>query len=399
VARGYDVAVLGAGLVGCAAAYELARRGKRVIVVDQWEINRGASGRNAGSLHFQIEPRMLNLLHEQPERLSQLITVNLQAIEDWRQLSRSVGKDAEVVMSGGVMVAESEAELTVLTKKSQLEIAAGLRVELIEGREVRRIAPYLTSNIRYAAFCRDEGHSNPRLITPAFARAATELGCQFSLQTQVMSLEPIGQGWRLKARPTSQSAAPPDSISIDAGMVLMAAGAWAREILEPLGFSTPLTAHGLQMNVTQRTRSFMTHLVQHVGQQLSIKQLESGNVLIGGGWPATLSAQPLGNDPAVNIIESSLYGNMEVALRVVPGISSLDIIRSWTGISSVAPDHLPVLGPVQCLPGIFIAAGGSSFTLGPTYARLIAELMSAGSTTLPLELYRPERFAVARQIS
>jgi sarcosine oxidase, subunit beta len=399
VARGYDVAVLGAGLVGCAAAYELARRGKRVIVVDQWEINRGASGRNAGSLHFQIEPRMLHLLREQPERLSQLITVNLQAIEDWRQLSRSVGKDAEVVMSGGVMVAESEAELTVLTEKSQLEIAAGLRVELIEGREVRRVAPYLTSDIRYAAFCGDEGHSNPRLITPAFATAATELGCQFSLQTQVMSLEPIGQGWRLKARPTSQSAASPDSIAIDAGMILMAAGAWAREILEPLGFNTPLTAHGLQMNVTQRTRSFMTHLVQHVGQQLSIKQLESGNVLIGGGWPATLSAQPLGNDPAVNILESSLYGNMEVALRVVPGIGSLDIIRSWTGISSVAPDHLPVLGPVQSLPGIFIAAGGSSFTLGPTYARLIAELMSGGSTTLPLELYRPERFTVARQIS
>jgi sarcosine oxidase subunit beta len=399
VARGYDVAVLGAGLVGCAAAYELARRGKRVIVVDQWEINRGASGRNAGSLHFQIEPRMLNLLHEQPERLSQLITVNLQAIEDWRQLSRTVGKDAEVVMGGGVMVAESEAEFTVLTEKSQLEIAAGLRVELIEGREVRRIAPYLTSDIRYAAFCGDEGHSNPRLITPAFARAASELGCQFSLQTQVMSLEPFGQGWRLKARPTSQSAASPDSISIDAGMILMAAGAWAREILEPLGFSTPLTAHGLQMNVTQRTRSFMTHLVQHVGQQLSIKQLESGNVLIGGGWPATLSAQPLGSDPAVNIIETSLYGNMEVALRVVPGISSLDIIRTWTGISSVAPDHLPVLGPVASLPGIFIAAGGSSFTLGPTYARLIAELMSAGSTTLPLELYRPERFAVARQLS
>lgn len=399
MARGYDIAVLGAGLVGCAAAYELARRGKRVIVVDQWEINRGASGRNAGSLHFQIEPRMLNLLREQPERLSQLITVNLQAIEDWRQLSRSVGRDAEVVMSGGVMVAESEAELTVLTEKLTLEIAAGLRVELIEGREVRRIAPYLTSDIRYAAFCGDEGHSNPRLITPAFARAAAELGCQFSLRTQVMSLEPIGQGWRLKARPTSQPAASPDSISIDAGMILMAAGAWSREILEPLGFSTPLTALGLQMNVTQRTRSFMTHLVQHVGRRLSIKQLESGNVLIGGGWPASLAGPLLGSDPAVNIIESSLYGNLDIALRVVPGISSLDIIRSWTGIASVAPDHLPVLGPVQSLPGIFIAAGGSSFTLGPTYARLIAELMSAGSTTLPLELYRPERFTLAGQVS
>ena len=83
----------------------------------------------------------------------------------------------------------------------------------------------------------------------------------------------------------------------------------------------------------------------------------------------------------------------QVAAHAVPSIRRLSIIRSWSGIASIAPDHLPVLGPVKSLPGIFIAAGGSSFTLGPTYARLISELISSGSSSMPLKLYHPERFA------
>jgi glycine/D-amino acid oxidase-like deaminating enzyme len=89
---------------------------------------------------------------------------------------------------------------------------------------------------------------------------------------------------------------------------------------------------------------------------------------------------------------SSIIGNIAVALDVVPELAALSLIRSWTGIACVSPDHLPVLGPISGLPGVFIAAGGSSFTLGPTYARLVSELMAAGQASMPLQLYRPDRF-------
>jgi glycine/D-amino acid oxidase-like deaminating enzyme len=92
--------------------------------------------------------------------------------------------------------------------------------------------------------------------------------------------------------------------------------------------------------------------------------------------------------------EKSIVGNTAVALKTVPQIGQLNLIRSWTGIASVPPDHLPILGPLRQLPEAFIAAGGSSFTLGPTYARLIAEVICTGSASLPVELYRPDRFPV-----
>ena len=130
-----------------------------------------------------------------------------------------------------------------------------------------------------------------------------------------------------------------------------------------------------------------------MGRRLSIKQMEAGNILIGGGWPARLSGGALGAKPDAELQELSLAGSSAVARHVVPATSALSVIRSWSGVACVAPDHLPVLGAIESLPGMFIAAGGASFTLGPTYARLISELISTGSTSMPIGLYRAERFA------
>jgi sarcosine oxidase subunit beta len=385
----FDVAVVGAGLIGCAAAHYLARAGRRVLVLDQSEINRGASGRNAGSLHFQIEPRMVDVLQSSPTKLAELIPVNLQAIEDWKQLSSEFAGDLEIVMHGGLLVAETDAELQLLLRKNALELEAGLDVQIVEGAQLRGLAPYLSKQIRFASFCPQEGHANPRLVAPALAASARAQGTEFRLNARVRNLDRSRLGWRVAGTASG------NEFTVDADAVLIAAGAWSKEILKPLGFDVPLTAVGLQMMVTQRASPLIHHLVQHMGRRLSIKQVEAGNVLIGGGWPARLHAQELGEIADAELQERAIIGSAAVAAHAVPAIQRLSVIRSWSGIACIAPDHLPVLGAVESLPGIFIAAGGSSFTLGPTYARLISELISSASASMPLGLYHPERFARA----
>jgi sarcosine oxidase subunit beta len=395
----YDIAVIGAGLVGCAAALELAKHKKRVILLDQGEVNRGASGRNAGSLHFQIEPRMVDALASDPQRLAQLIPVNLQAIDDWRSLTAELGCDLGINMHGGLLVAETAAQRDLLLRKADLEVRAGLAVRVLEKAELRRVAPYLSKHIGCATFCAAEGHANPLLVTAAYADAAQKHGVTLMLHQRVHALECRGGAWRIRTRsPAAGHAghAAPTAAEIDVDAVLIAAGAWSREILEPLGVSIPLCPVGLTMSVTQRAPPMIHHLVQHIGRPLSVKQVERGNVLIGGGWPACLPQGPeLGPDPRTRLYETSLVGNAATALHTVPGVGHLSILRSWTGIASVAPDHLPVLGAVAALPGVFIAAGGSSFTLGPTYARLIAELICLGTASMPTDCYRPDRFVQA----
>jgi sarcosine oxidase, subunit beta len=391
----YDVAVIGAGLVGCATAFQLARRGQRVVVIDQAEMNRGASGRNAGSLHFQIELRVVETLERDPQRVAQLIPVNLQAIEDWKRLPKELGADLELAQHGGLMVAETDTEREVLQRKVSLETRAGLPVRLVEGAELRRIAPYLSSRIRCASYCPVEGHANPRLVTPAYAAAARRLGAEFRQGLQVSALEPHEGEWRIRAHHPSKD--PPHSqapVVADAAAVLVTAGAWSRELLAPLGVQIPLAAAALTLNVTNRAAPLIEHLVQHIGRRLSIKQVKAGNILIGGGWPAAWAeGSDLGLDPEPHLLEASIIGNTAVALHTIPAIAQLQLIRTWSGIASEAPDHLPVLGAIGALPGVFIAAGGSSFTLGPTYARLISELICDGAASLPTDLYRPDRFA------
>jgi glycine/D-amino acid oxidase-like deaminating enzyme len=215
------------------------------------------------------------------------------------------------------------------------------------------------------------------------------------LHARVVALQPRPEGWRLvvhSADACRSRGHGPAPAAIDAEAVLIAAGAWSREILAPLGAAVPLTPVGLQMMATQRTSPLIGHLVQHMGRRLSIKQVQSGNILIGGGWPARLSAVgDLGAATDAELQELSLVGSAATASHTIPATSALSVIRSWSGIACVAPDHLPVLGAIDALPGMFIAAGGSSFTLGPTYARLISELIGTGSASMPIGLYRAER--------
>lgn len=387
----YDVVILGAGLVGCATAFEIARRGRRVGVVEQGEINRGASGRNAGSLHFQIEPRMLDGGSE-PARLAELIPVNLQAIEDWQGLPELLGRDLELAMHGGLMVAESRSEQDLLTRKWKVETDCGLPVKMLEGAELKRLAPYLAEDVRCASYCALEGHANPRFVTPAYAAAARDLGAEIMPGACARLIESRAGGWRVHIAWAGKGGERASSV-IDAEAVLVAAGAWSAEILAPHGVRVPLKPVALGMNVTERCKPVVRHLVQHVGRRLSVKQVEAGNVLIGGGWPAALREESsLGTDPEVRLLEASMIGNAAIATHVVPALARVNLIRSWSGIASISPDHLPVLGPIAAMPGVFIAAGESSFTLGPTYARLVSELICSGRSSIPLHLYRPDRF-------
>ncbi len=391
----YDVVIIGAGLVGCAAAFELGLRGRRVAVLDQGEVNRGASGRNAGSLHFQIEPRMLEGGAD-PQRLAQLIPVNLRAIEDWRELPGRLRREIELVMHGGLMVAETAGERELLVRKWEVETRGGLPVRLVEGEELSRVAPYLAERVRCASYCTAEGHANPRLVTPAFAAAARHLGGEIMTGARVGGLEGRPEGWRIHIEWLRQQSGTAAASSLDAEAVLVAAGAWSPEILAPYGVRVPLLPVALSMNVTERCAPVVHHLVQHVGRRLSVKQVEAGNVLIGGGWPASLSgSETLGPNPEVWLREDSMIGNAAMAIHVVPVLDRLNLIRTWSGIASVSADHLPVLGAIASMPGVFIAAGESSFTLGPTYARLVSELICLGQASMPIGLYRPDRFELA----
>lgn len=386
----FDVVVVGGGLVGCAAAYYLARNKASVLLIEQADINRQASGRNAGSLHFQLEYRLIRYGQEQAAQFAQIIPLSLVALRDWQRLEDELDAELEVELTGGLIVAESPADVAMLEQRQALQERWGLQSRLLSASEVRRMAPYLADTVTAAGYFAQEGHANPRLVAPAFARRAAELGARIQCQTRVTALARDGAKWQVALAGRDGRV---EEVTADA--VLNAAGAWAGELAALAHLHLPIYAVPLSMNVIERSAPLIPHLVQHASKRLTLKQVGAGNVLVGGGWPGRFAGDgsatnaPTRAEPVMqNVVE-----NLTLAARLVPAIGRLHLLRTWTGITGVTSDQMPLLGEVPEAPGFYVAAGGAAFTHGPTYARLISEAIVLGRASLPTDLYSPARFS------
>jgi len=404
----FDVAVIGGGLIGCATASHLSESGASVLLLESGQINQGASGQNAGSLHFQLEHRLIQNLDVQQRELEFYVGLAKLSIQDWLCLNTSLGCDTQLAMHGGLMVAETAEQAALLERKSAIEQSQGLTVEMLDGDQARQLAPYLSTSVVAALHCPDEGHCNPRLLTPAFARKAAAQGTHIRTGTRVNAIARDGAEWRVSFCKTAGEGSGEGS-GQDSGqgsgdgnashqircrMILNAAGAGAAEVAALANLHLPLFPIGLTMNATEKVAPVVRHLIQHVGRKLSLKQTDDGNLLIGGGWSARLR-QTKGKWMAHRSPQlqwDSVLSNLRTAADVVPMVKDLNLIRTWTGTTCITADQLPVLGEVAKAPGFFVAAGGSGFTYGPTYARLMSELMLTGQSSYSLDPFSPARF-------
>ncbi|MGJ3507923.1 NAD(P)/FAD-dependent oxidoreductase [Enemella sp. A6] len=386
-----DVAVVGGGLLGSATAYLLTEQGADVALFEQSQLNSGASGQNAGSLHFQLEYRMLEGGWDKARQAAEAIPLHLESHRLWTQWGELFGERLGVVTRGGLMVAENEQQAELLDRKAALERSWGLDVQTLTGRRLREFAPYLAADIPAAAFCPLEGKANTRAAGPTLAAAAARQGAAVHVQREVRSITRRADRWAVRWT----SADGRGEVLVDA--VVLAAGVWCAGLAEQLGCSLPIIPLALTMMVTDRRPFFLPHLVQHVGRRLSLKQTTEGNVLIGGGWPARLIGD---DDPAAagfrgELIADSVGGNAAAATATVPSLRSTAVLRSWVGVTAIAPDQLPLVGALPGSPGIFIATGGSAFTLGPGFAAVLVQLISGQQPDLDIQPYSPQRFVGA----
>lgn len=402
VAR-YDVVVIGGGLLGCALAWMLARDGASVLLTERDQLNAHASGQNAGSLHFQLEYRMIERGIAVARTAAEAMPLHLASAALWSQLPAELGEDLGVLQHGGLMLAEDAAQARLLEKKAEIEQSWGLDVRMLSGPEARELAPYLSTEVVAAAYCPIEGKADTRIAAPAFARAATRLGALVRTGAEVVALRRSAGGWVVDLHtvdggepdPGSLTCARPGREQVTADAVVLAAGVWTGQLGQMIGARLPTISLALTMTVTTAQEPRIDHLVQHAGRRLSVKQAAAGNVLIGGGWPARLRTDPEGRPDFTRrpeLLGPAVSGNIAAAVRAVPWLSSVPALRTWVGTTNVTPDQLPLVGAVPGRPGAYVATGGSAFTLGPSFARVIADLVQHREPDRDLRAYDPVRF-------
>ncbi len=378
-----DVAIIGGGIAGAALAFYLAREGVEVVVLDRGELNREASGTNAGSFHLQLAIHQLSGQGTETDRDRLLADarLSLEAYALWQQLGRELDGEIDLHQTGGWMVAETTEQVRLLHEKHELERLAGIETEVVTGVELADRAPFFSERVLAATYCPTEGHANPLVVAPLYAVRALQHGAELRTHVEVLGID----------QDPDRSA--PFTVRTDLGevrarRVVNCAGAWAGEIADLVGIRLPVRHEGLHVNVTERRPRMLTPMVQHIGRRLTLKQSEQGTFIIGGGWPAPAAAPP----DRYPTLWQSAAGNVAVAVDVVPALADARVVRTWSGVIVFTDDMSPIVGESLRVPGFHVCVATTGFTFGPMFARQLAEQMTAPGKHDPF----PERYAVDR---
>lgn len=376
-----DVLVIGAGVLGACLGYYLAKAGQDVLVIDRDELNLQASGANAGSLHVQLLSFDFGAKAEAGGGpAAATLPLGPMSVRLWQEIEADCGEDLEIKITGGLMVADSEAGMRFIEAKAALERSHGIDAQVIDGAELRRLSPALSGSLLGAELCPMEGKINPLRATYAVAARATQRGARFERGCNVTAIEQLpGEGAGFVVH-TSRG-------PIRAGRIVNASGAWSSTVGDMLGVRIPVKGAPLQMIVTEPAPPLVDHLIAHADRHLSLKQAASGGLIIGGGWTAAFHA-----DMRLNRAErASIEGSLWVARGVLPAVNGLHMVRCWAGMN-VNIDGAPILGDVPGVPGFYNAVTSNGYTLAPIAARLVTDLLVHGRTEVDLRPFHIDRF-------
>ncbi|CAN5397942.1 hypothetical protein BH09ACT4_BH09ACT4_05910 [soil metagenome] len=379
-----DVLVIGGGIAGAAVAYYLAKEGIDVELLERGELNREASGTNAGSFHFQLAIHQLTGkgTEADKERLLVEARASVEAYGLWKQLGTELDADLGLHQTGGWMVAETPEQLVILHEKHVLEEQAGIHTEVLTGAALRARAPYFSDSVLGATYCDLEGHANPLVTAVIYAQRAVEHGARIRTHAEVFSIEVDDSSatHRFTVR-TSQG-------TIRARRVVNCAGGWAGEIAGMVGLRFPIRREGLHVNVTEARPPLLPSMVQHIGRRLTLKQTSHGGFIIGGGWPTAATGYPR----RYPTTWQSAAGNLRVALDVVPALETVRVVRTWSGVIAFTDDFSPIVGESKRVPWYFACVATTGFTFSPFFARQVAGQIVEGDGASPF----PARYALDR---
>ena len=362
-----DVTIIGGGIVGGAAALFLQRFGLSVVLLERGVCGAAASGVNYGGVRVQGRG---------PDQLP----LALRSRELWEQLPALIGIDGEYVRSGHLKLARSEADLASLEAYRPVAREHGLALEIIAGARFRQAYPFFGASAIGGSWCPGDGHANPRLVSPAFARAAQRAGARVIEHCEATEIGHTGEAFIVGDG---------RSLEVQSRWLLNCAGAWALKVAQAFRDEAPLSAIHPGMAVTEPVPRFLEVNVGVEGGGIYGRQTARGNCVMGGS--RGVAQGELYARPAAKAI-GELCQRMG---ELFPTLRHAQVIRFWSGYEGSLPDHQPVVGPSPGLPQLIHAFGfsGAGFQTGPAIGEALAEMVHRGASRVPLAPFSISRFA------
>jgi len=379
-----DVVVIGGGIVGASCAYYLCAAGLEVHLVEQRFPASGTS-RACDGLVLLWDKRGAEL---ELGRASAAL---------WAELAEELDLDFEYARTGTVLLAEDEAGVTAARQRAVAMENAGIRAQVLDGRGLKALEPNLAPDLAGGAFFPDDAQVDPRRATLALLSAAQEQGLTLHIHAQVVAIRREGNRGRVSKVVTRTG-------EIATETVVCAAGAWSNEVTRLVGIQVPIRPRKGHILVTAKVPGLIQHplleggyaaTVQSASEDLEVafvaEMTASGTLLLGS------SRQFVGFERAVSLPVIQAIATR--AVRFLPALAhnKVKIIRGYAGLRPWSPDHLPLIGPLEAVPGFYLAAGheGAGIGLAPITGRLIADWISGAVLPAFATEVRPDRFELA----
>ena len=369
-----DVIVIGSGVIGCAAAYYMAKKGMSVLVLDQDEsVGNGGSSRNGGGVRQSgRDPRELPLAIYGVENV-------------WPTLSDELGVDVEYHKEGNLRLGKTETHKQILTGLTEKAVACGLNVRMIDAEEVRKINPYLSEEVTCASWCPTDGHANPMTTTLGFYKNARALGVVFHMGEKVVKLEKVHGKLRRVCTKTTV---------YEADQVLVAAGYASRFLTQTVGIDVPMQEELIEALVTEAEPKMFPQMLGTADADFYGHQTNHGSFVFGGATGMESTVLDNGTNRTSSLTAPCICRGI---MKYVPKLADAKIVRTWAGYEDLSIDGIPVISKGEEVPGLLLACGftGHGFGISPVVGQLLAQLAAGETPMLSLQEFRYDRFHAA----
>lgn len=364
-----EVLIVGAGAIGCSIAYALALRGQRnVLVVDRGRAGSGSSGRATGGLRaqFSTEINVRFTLLSQPF---------------FQQARALLGADIGYHEPGYIFLARSDAQAAQFQRNVDLQRGLGVAAHWLGVEELADRWGYLRfDGVTAGAWCPTDALFDQVRYMDALAARVRDLGVEIREDVNVTAL--LTDGGRVTGVETGSG-------PIEAGVTILAAGAWSPLLAATVGLTLPIDP--------ARREIYTFSDIPAVPRNMPfVADFDIGSYIRRevDGFRVSGKLAP-GVDPESEIDMAAAGDALAWATTLLPALAPATATGGWAGLTEITPDHHALLGVVPGLEGLIVATGFSGHGLmhAPATGQLVAELLLDGAaTTLDITPLAPDRF-------
>ncbi len=378
-----DIVVVGAGIVGAACAWELARAGLKVVVLERGVIGGGATAAGMGHIVVMDDSEAQFALTNFSRQLWLEQAPSFLESESATPTAAAPRTAVEFERCGTLWVAADGQELAEVRRKQAFYSSRGVAVEVLDEAALREAEPNLRPGLAGGLRVPDDSVIYPPAAALLLLGEARRLGTAVHTGLEVRTLGADG------------TVTLADGSQCSGGLVVNAAGCASPGLTAGL----PIRRRKGHLVITDRHPGFVRHQLVELGYLKSahsvsadsvafnIQPRQTGQMLIGS------SRQFDAEGDEVN--HGMLKRMLDRAVEYLPALDRLQTIRVWTGHRAATPDKLPLIGPSLASDRVWLATGheGLGITTSLGTARLLADMVLKRPSAIPSEPYLPARFA------